>query len=144
MERFLLIWGVSIQKLAIPRNNELNGAQMVNQRKYPQVIALALLSVAIIVSIGHCIYKNNKYKEAFASTVIGDSESVVEERFGIPGVRKSLGQAFSAYESVGCKTPCVERLWWEAPFPIPRGFEAWAVDIDDAKHVVHKMHIVSP
>jgi len=116
---------------------------MVSKRKYIQVIMLAF-GIVLVASIGHCIYKSNKYKEAFASIVIGDSEASAIKFFGTPDVRNPAGQPFSAYANTGCKSPCVERLWWEAPFPIPRGFEAWAVDIDDAKRVVYKTHIVSP
>jgi hypothetical protein len=101
-------------------------------------------SVVVAVSIGSCSYISAKYQRAFDKTAIGEAESVVIGRFGKPDARLSSGQQFPAYSSAPCNSPCVMSLWWEAPFPIPRGIEAWAVDFDANGHVVNKWYVLFP
>jgi hypothetical protein len=75
---------------------------------------------------------------------IGDSETVVLERFGRPGITETTADNFKAYIDKPCQSPCIKRMWWEAPFPIPKGIEAWAVEFDGTQHVINKTHILFP
>jgi len=108
-----------------------------------KIITWTMLS-ASAVSIGHCTYTTSKYTQEFDKTAVGDSESVVIERFGKPDVRESAGHKFLAYVDKPCESPCMERLWWEAPFPMPKGIEAWIVELNSTNHVVAKAHILFP
>jgi hypothetical protein len=101
-------------------------------------------SVVVAVSIGSCSYISAQYQRAFDKTAIGEAESAVIGRFGKPDARLSSGQQFPAYSSAPCNSPCVMSLWWEAPFPIPRGIEAWAVDFDANGQVVNKWYVLFP
>jgi hypothetical protein len=98
----------------------------------------------IAASIGSCSYTTAKYETAFDNTVIGDTEAAVIKRFGTPDARLSAGEDFPAYSTGPCKPRCVSSLWWEAPFPTPRGLIAWDVEFDGAGHVVNKWYIFFP
>lgn len=98
----------------------------------------------VAASIGSCLYISARYDRAFNKTSIGEPENAVIARFGNPDARLSTGQHFDAYSSSPCAAPCTLSLWWEAPFPIPRGLEAWVVDFDSNGHVVNKWYVFFP
>lgn len=105
---------------------------------------LLIVAVLVIAIIGLHLSIRYRYQHAFNDTANGDSKLAVIQRFGNPSARESKGQGFSAYTDKSCQSPCVERLWWEAPLPVPRGIEAWNVEFDSTDHVVNKAHILFP
>jgi hypothetical protein len=98
----------------------------------------------VLATIGSCSYRASKYESAFNDIRIGDEEKFVLQQFGNPSVRIPGGAEYSTFVAAPCKSPCVESLWWKAPFPIPPGIEAWVIDFDKYHHVVNKAHILFP
>jgi hypothetical protein len=104
---------------------------------------IGVTAFAIIASvIGACEIEVHHYDAAFSQVVIGDSEATVVGRFGEPSVRETASQPYLRYPSSPCTKPCAVRLWWEMPL-LP-GIEAWSVELDQDRSVVHTAHWVSP
>ncbi|APG03669.1 hypothetical protein BJI69_06960 [Luteibacter rhizovicinus DSM 16549] len=61
--------------------------------------------------------------------------------FDAPFVARQAGRGYTKYEDTGCKSPCVERLWFENKLSL---VEAWSIDIDREGRVVDKGRWVSP
>jgi hypothetical protein len=100
------------------------------------VVAVALLYVAT------CLYVRAKRQEAFNSVSVGDMATSVVARLGTPSVREGPEELFPRYTSSGCRSPCVERLWFENRLALD--LEAWSVSIGSDGRVVEKYHWVSP
>ena len=107
------------------------------------LILLALI-VILISSVVFCMLTARKYDEAFDHISVGESEANVIDAFGKPDVRQFQDTAFEAYLTEPCISPCAERLWWEAPFPVPRGLEAWVIEFDSSNKVMRKYFIAFP
>ena len=107
-------------------------------------LILLLLIVIMSASVIFCMHTAKKYDEAFDRISIGESEADVINIFGRPNVLQLQGVAFQAYLTEPCTSPCAERLWWEAPFPVPRGIEAWVVEFDSSNKVMKKYFIAFP
>ncbi len=87
-------------------------------------------------------WQTNRYGRAFEESSVGEMQAVVVGRFGEPSVWEMQEQPFLRYANEGCKSPCVERLWWE--HPLLRGIEAWSIEFGREGKVVRKAHWVSP
>ena len=105
------------------------------------LIGLAALAIVLSV-IGACEIKAHHYNAAFPQVAIGDSESSVVARMGVPAVRETSGLPYLRYATSACTKPCAIRLWWE--MPIMPGIEGWSVELSEDRKVVKTSHWVSP
>jgi hypothetical protein len=103
---------------------------------------LAVLGCLAAVAAGAVTWKTNQYARAFEASSVGEMKAVIVGRFGEPSVREVQEHAFLRYAAEGCKSPCVERLWWE--HPVLRDIEAWSIEFSREEKVIHKAHWVSP
>src|SRR5438128_2589983 len=102
---------------------------------------IALVGTAIFLIYGAvCIYVRTKHQEAFSGISIGDTADSVLARFGNPSVKELPGKPFTRYASTECRTPCVERFWFENRLAFD--LEAWSVSLGSDGKVVEKYHWV--
>jgi hypothetical protein len=74
---------------------------------------------------------------------IGDSADFVVALFNAPPVYETPEDPpFVRYASEKCKSPCVERLWFENRLELD--IEAWSISLRSDGRVVDKYHWVSP
>lgn len=95
-----------------------------------------------ILYFSSCVAISKIKMRSFEEVKIGDSESAVIDKLGTPGFRSADERAYTRYESSGCNDPCKERLWYENKLSLD--IEAWSVDLDNDKRVIHKAHFTSP
>ena len=110
-------------------------------RKTVSNLGIGLL-IAVVVLVSSCSIQAHRRTLELGQISVGDSEASVLARLGEPRVREHPGQPYLLYATKGCAAPCATRLWWE--WPLFRGMEAWSVDLDASRKVVHTAHWVSP
>lgn len=101
-----------------------------------------LIIVFPILYVSSCAITSELKGRAFDAVKIGDTEASVIRLFGNPSVREKPDTLFTRYASNKCKSPCIERLWFENQLSI--GIEAWSVELGSDNRVVEKAHWVSP
>jgi len=106
--------------------------------------AIAAILLALFVAwLALGFYRNHVRATGFEQVAVGNTRALVVARLGAPD---HVGPGWSkavAYENSPCAGACRERLWWENAL-LPRGFEAWSVDLDRSGRVIHTEHWVSP
>ncbi|PTR32892.1 hypothetical protein C8J98_104103 [Luteibacter sp. OK325] len=101
--------------------------------------------IAVIVLISpfaSCSYISHERNAAFNSVQIGDTKDKVIDAFDAKFVSKPSGVAYTKYDTGGCQSPCVERLWFENILSMD--IEAWSFDLDKGGRVIGKGKWNSP
>ena len=106
-----------------------------------RVFTYSILAISI-VAIFSCTYKTHRIDYLISKVKIGDTEFSVINSLGQPNFRELQNSPYLRYTGAACATPCVVRLWWEAP--LFSGIEAWSVEIDHDQKVIDTYHWVSP
>ena len=95
-----------------------------------------------IVYISTCTLVAENKARAFNLINIGDAKLEVFRKLGNPSAREKAETLFSRYASQECKSPCVERLWFENRLALD--LEAWSIELGEDNRVIKKTHWVSP
>jgi hypothetical protein len=99
--------------------------------------------VLILLSYGSaCFYVRTQYQASYNAVKIGDTADFVVALFDSPPVYETPEEPFARYASAKCKSPCVERLWFENRLALD--IEAWSISLGSDGRVVEKYHWVSP
>ncbi len=105
--------------------------------------AVAIGVIALGTWAAWATYEDHAQASAFKLVAAGQARAEVVARLGQPAHVEPNWAGFAAYADAACAAPCHERLWWESHL-MPRGFEAWSVELDPTGRVLHKAHWVSP
>jgi hypothetical protein len=105
-----------------------------------RIVAFAMLFIVVAPSAS-CAYISNSRNSALDSVRLGDTRAEVIAAFDTTFVAKASDVGYPKYEGIGCKSPCVERLWFENRLSL---VDAWSVDLDKDGRVVDKYHWSSP
>lgn len=103
---------------------------------------VAILLVIIVTYGSACAYVRIKRQASYDSVRIGDTADVVLAQFGDPSVKEAPDKFFGRYASTKCRSPCVQRLWFENRLALD--IEAWSVSLGSDGRVVEKNHWISP
>lgn len=105
--------------------------------------AAMLTSAVVVVYWGGCAFISNARDNAFDLVQVGDTESSVIGLFGVaPSARERPETLFTRYATQPCRSPCVERLWFENRLSFDT--EAWSVEMDQSGRVLKKTRWASP
>ena len=105
--------------------------------------AVAVTVLAVASWAAWAAYEDRAVSSAFERVVTGQDRAQAITHLGQPDHIEPSWSGFTAYANGPCAAPCRERVWWESRL-MPRGFEAWSVDLDASGRVLHKAHWVSP
>jgi hypothetical protein len=101
-----------------------------------------IVVVVLISPFASCSYISHERNAAFNSVQIGDTRYKVINAFDAKFVSKPSGVAYTKYDTGGCQSPCVERLWFENILSMD--IEAWSFDLDKEGRVIGKGKLNSP
>jgi hypothetical protein len=101
-----------------------------------------IVVIVLISPFASCSYISHERNAAFNSVQIGDTRYKVINAFDAKFVSKPSGVAYTKYDTGGCWSPCVERLWFENILSMD--IEAWSFDLDKEGRVVGKGKWNSP
>ena len=110
-------------------------------RKAPRSICFIVVTV-LVSPFASCSYISHERNAAFNSVLIGDNKHKVIDAFDAKFVSKPSGVAYRKYDTGGCQSPCVERLWFENILSMD--IEAWSFDLDKEGRVIGKGKWNSP
>jgi hypothetical protein len=105
-----------------------------------RIVAFTLLFI-VVAPLASCAYISNERNSALDSVSLGDTREEVIAAFDTTFVAKAAGVGYAKYESLGCKDPCAERLWFENRLSL---VDAWSVDFDKGGRAIDKYHWSSP
>ncbi|QND49853.1 hypothetical protein HB780_30755 [Rhizobium lusitanum] len=105
------------------------------------ILANAIVVIAFLSIIEGHIHYDRRWRTAFETGAIGDTEKVVLAKLGHPTAREKPDRLYPGYAYTNCTMPCVERLWYENLIP---GLEAWSVSLDGNGRVLESYHWASP
>jgi hypothetical protein len=101
-----------------------------------------IVMIVLISPFASCSYISHERNAASNSVQIGDTKDKVIDAFDAKFVSKPSGVAYTKYDTGGCRSPCVERLWFENILSMD--IEAWSFDLDKEGRVIDKGKWNSP
>lgn len=114
-----------------------------NKKNRVLVIAAWIIVFVPLLYISTCSVRSHTKNMAFEKVSVGNTKQQVMGLMGTPSVRESsAGPVFLRYASSACKSPCVERFWYENQMSMVG--EAWSVEFDANARVVDKAYWVFP
>jgi hypothetical protein len=116
------------------------GAKMAGGVFSKTVLYVGMLVIAAYLSIAW--YRAHSMSATFEQISIGGTEASALAVLGDPSVREIPNKPFLRYATKPCRSPCVERLWFENRLLLD--IEAWSVEVDDRHNIIRKTHWISP